>query len=73
MKLKLKTEYLEWSVNCGGRINKRKLKNVCPSEYQKLWDLGFTEYFEIEKPLTTKTTTIKTEQNSELNTDDTNK
>lgn len=48
MKLSIKKEYLEWSIG-GGRLKTFKLKNLPKSEYQKYYDLGFSEFFEVVK------------------------
>jgi hypothetical protein len=45
MRLKLKPEYLEFSIG-GGKTIKRKLKNIDPSEFEKLYNLGYKEFFE---------------------------
>jgi hypothetical protein len=48
MKLKLKREYLEHSIG-GGKLIKRKFKNIHADEYEYYWNLGYTEYFIVEK------------------------
>ena len=49
MKLELKKEFLEWSIGCGGRNIKRKLKNVHPSEFEKLYNEGYKDFFIVSK------------------------
>jgi hypothetical protein len=47
MKLELKSEYNEWSIG-GGKTLKRKLKNICPSEYERLFKAGYNFFFDVE-------------------------
>jgi hypothetical protein len=47
MKLTLKKEFLEFSINGGGRNIKRKLKNVHPSEFEKLYNSGYKDFFDV--------------------------
>jgi hypothetical protein len=47
MKLQLKKEYLDWSINSGGRNVKRKLKNIHPTEFENLYNLGYTDFFDV--------------------------
>ena len=48
MKLKVKEEYLEYSIG-GGRLKKMKLHNIPTELYQKYYDMGFQEFFEVEE------------------------
>lgn len=78
MKLELKPEFLEWSINSGGRSIKRKLKNVHPSEFEKLYNLGYKDFFNVVegKTTTTKKEVVTQQINDEIkdiNLDDTNK
>lgn len=78
MKLELKPEFLEWSINSGGRSVKRKLKNVHPSEFEKLYNLGYKDFFNVVegKTTTTKKEVVTQQINDEIkdiNLDDTNK
>ena len=59
--IKLKREYLNFSVSVAG-FKKRKFHDIHESEFQKYFDAGFTEFFEVveEKPLK-KEKTLKTE------------
>lgn len=55
MKLELKKEFLEWSIGCGGKSIKRKLKNVHPSEFEKLYNEGYKDFFIVSKENTSFT------------------
>ena len=73
MKLKLKPEYLVYSIG-GGRTIKKRLKNVHPSEFEALYNAGYSEFFEVidEKPKkVVKDEIIEKENNNDI--DDTNK
>lgn len=52
MELRVKEEYLEWSIGCGGKSGKTKLKNISADGYQKLYDEGFKEFFYELEPTT---------------------
>lgn len=62
MKLKLKSEYHEWSIG-GGKTLKRKLKNICPSEYERLFLKGYYFFFdkEVEEVLRSSLKSKKTD------------
>lgn len=62
IKLKLKREYLNHSVG-GGKFKKRKFCDVHESEFQKYFNAGFTEFFEVveEKPLKKEKPVLKEE------------
>jgi hypothetical protein len=50
MKLKIKEQYLEWSIG-GGRVKNIKLKDIKEKDYPKYYDNGFQSFFEvIEEP-----------------------
>lgn len=73
MELRLKPEYLEWGFG-GGKTLKRKLKNIDPSEFENIYNLGYTEFFEvIEKKPIMKKNELKLdleEKNEDLNDTD---
>lgn len=54
MKLKLKHEFLDWSIGSGGKTVKRKLKNVHPTEFEKLYNNGYKEFFIVDEVKDTK-------------------
>lgn len=53
MELRIKEEYLEWSIG-GGRVGKTKLKNIPADTYEKLYREGFKEFFYEVKPTPSK-------------------
>ena len=54
MILRIKKEYLSWSVG-GGSFKEVKLSNLPKSKWQELYDLGFKEFFEVETPIEVET------------------
>lgn len=73
MKLKLKHEFLDWSIGSGGKILKRKLKNVHHSEFLSLYNLGYKEFFTIEESDSTKKTIEGSKSNkNKVEIDDSN-
>ena len=69
-KLKLKREYLNWSIG-GGKLKKRKFCDIHESEFPMYWNAGFTEFFEVieEKPIKKE----KTPEIEKLEDNDTDK
>lgn len=61
MKLRIKEQYKDWGLG-GGKLGKIKLENLHPSLYQKYYDLGWADFFEVVKP-EKKEEKIKTEDN----------
>jgi hypothetical protein len=55
MKLKVKEEFLKYSIG-GGKMTKIRLDNMPPELYEKYYNLGYTEFFEVVeyKPLKKK-------------------
>ena len=46
MMLKIKEEYLEYSIG-GGKVKLTKLKNLNQNQYEKYFNMGFKDFFEI--------------------------
>ena len=45
MELKIKEQYLEYSIG-GGKVKSTKLKNLNPRHYEKYFNMGYAEFFE---------------------------
>ena len=48
MELKIKEQYLEYSIG-GGKIKSIKLKNLQPNRYEYFYNNGFSEFFDVIK------------------------
>ena len=76
MKLKLKPEFLEYAIG-GGKLVKRKLKNIHPSEFERLYNLGYKDFFEVSEDKTLKKVKDVVEpikiENKDIDLDDTDK
>ncbi|MFY8170052.1 MAG: hypothetical protein ACOVK2_02930 [Candidatus Fonsibacter sp.] len=46
MELKVKEEYLEYSIG-GGKMKSTKLKNILPEQYEYFYNNGFEEFFNV--------------------------
>lgn len=46
MELKVKEEYLEYSIG-GGKMKSTKLKNILPEQYEYFYNNGFSEFFNV--------------------------
>lgn len=46
MELKIKEEYLEYSIG-GGKMKSTKLKNMIPEQYEYFYNNGFEKFFNI--------------------------
>jgi hypothetical protein len=51
MNLKVKEQYMEYSIG-GGSVKSVKLKNLNPLQYEKYYNMGFKDFFEIIDELT---------------------
>jgi hypothetical protein len=54
MRLTIKEEYLEYSIG-GGKMKAIKLRNLPVGLYQKYYDLGYTQFFNVEEITKKKT------------------
>jgi hypothetical protein len=50
MNLKIKKEYLEYSIG-GGKLKTLKLKNIPESQWETYYDMGFKKFFTVLKPV----------------------
>ena len=46
MMLKIKEEYLEYSIG-GGKVKLTKFKNLNPNQYETYFNSGYSEFFEV--------------------------
>ncbi len=53
MKLKLKNDYLHYSIG-GGNLRNIKLSDISPEDYIKWYNLGYTEFFYVVDDKTSK-------------------
>lgn len=69
MKLKLKEQYLEYSIG-GGLMKATKLKNLKESEYIKYYNSGFQSFFEVIEEPKKKKVIEKIEEDNDFNTEE---
>lgn len=48
MDLKIKKEFLEWSIG-GGKLKTIKLKNLPENKWKEYYDMGFKKFFTVIK------------------------
>jgi hypothetical protein len=46
MELKIKEQYLEYSIG-GGKVKSTKLKNLNPRQYERYFNSGYADFFEV--------------------------
>jgi hypothetical protein len=46
MELKIKEQYLEYSIG-GGKVKATKLKNLNPNQYERYFNSGYDDFFEV--------------------------
>jgi len=46
MELKIKEQYLEYSIG-GGKVKSTKLKNLNPRHYERYFNSGYADFFEV--------------------------
>jgi len=68
MKLRVKEEFLHYSIG-GGRMKKIRLDNLPPELYEKYYNLGYKDFFEVVDGNTSKDKkdVLKTKKNDDKN------
>lgn len=67
MKLRIKEEYIEYSLG-GSKLKTRRLQDIPESQYER-YNTLFPEFFEVveDKPLTSTKKSFKTKKNDDKN------
>lgn len=68
MKLRVKEEFLLYSIG-GGKMKKMRLDNIPPELYEKYYNLGYKDFFEVveDKPSKIDKSVLKTKKNDDKN------
>ena len=72
MKLRIKEEYLTYSIG-GGRMPKTKLHDIPEELYQKYYDMGYSEFFEVVKEKVSKKNDTNSKGSNSSRLSDTNR